>query len=71
MRKKGTQMTNYSSFLTSNCRPHSHVILKGKSDTVSDNEDIELLVNYSGETKLNFESADASCYLERYKVHSY
>lgn len=49
-------MTNYSRFLTSNCRPHSHAILKGKSGTVSDIEDIEPLVNYMGETKVNFES---------------
>ena len=31
-------------------------MLKGKSSTVSDSEDIEPLVNYLGETKVNFES---------------
>lgn len=41
--------------LTSNCTPHSHAMLKGKSSTVSDNEDIEPLVKYLGETKVNFE----------------
>ena len=39
-------MNNYSRFLTPNCRPHSHATMKGKSSTVSDNEDIEPLVNY-------------------------
>lgn len=53
--KKGTLMTVYSSFLTSNCRMHSHAMPKEKSGTVSDNEDIELRVNYLGETKVNFE----------------
>ena len=51
-------MTNYSRFSTSNSRPHSHVMLKGKSGTVIDNEDIEPLVCYLGETKVNFESDD-------------
>ena len=38
--KKETPMTNYSRLLTSNCRPHSHAMLEGKSGTVSDNEHI-------------------------------
>ena len=54
--KKRTPITNYSRFLTSNCWPHSHAMLKGKSGTVSDNEDIEPLVNYIGETKVDFDS---------------
>ena len=53
------KMTNYSRFPTSNCRRHSHTMLpKGKSGTVSDNKDIEPLVTYLGETKVNFESDD-------------
>ena len=54
--KKRTSMTKYSRFLTSNCGPHSHVMLKGKSGTVSDNEDIKPLVTNLGETKVNFKS---------------
>ena len=49
-------MNHYSRFLTSNCRLYSHTMLEGKSGTVSDFEDIEPLVNYLGETKVNFES---------------
>lgn len=51
-------MTNYSCFQTSNCRLHSHAMLKGKSGTVSDNEYIEPLVTYLGETKVNFKLPD-------------
>ena len=54
--ENGTSMTNYSRFLTSNCRLHSPALLKGKSGTVGDNEDIEPLVKYLGEKKVNFES---------------
>ena len=49
-------MPNYSRLLTSNCRLHSHAMLMRKSGTVCDNEDIESLVKYLGETKANFES---------------
>lgn len=54
-RKKKTPMSNYSRFLPWNCRPHSHATLEEKSGTVSDNEDIEPLVYFFGETKVNFE----------------
>lgn len=49
-------MTDYSRFPTSNSRPRANAMLKGKSGTVSDKEDIEPLVNNLGETKVNFES---------------
>ena len=49
-------MTNFSRFPTSNGRPHAHAMLKGKTGTVSNNEDIEPLVNYLGGKKVNFES---------------
>ena len=49
-------MTNYSRFLTSNYGPHSHVMLKRKSGTISESEDIIPHVNCLGETKVNLES---------------
>ena len=54
--KKEIPMTNYSRFLPSNCKPHSHAMLEDKSGTVSDYKDIEPLVYFLGETKVNFES---------------
>ena len=54
--RQRNQMTNYSRFLTWNWRPLSLAMLQGKSSTVSDNEDIEPLVNYLGETKVKLKA---------------
>ena len=53
--KKETPMSSYSRFLTSDCRPHSHANMKGKSGTVRDDEDIEPLLKFLGETKATFQ----------------